>query len=82
VLAALGRSGADVVIDRTSVWLGPYCVFERGVPTAVSHDTIGQALAAPEVILEVDLGLGDAVATAWGCDLTEEYVRINASYTT
>ena len=36
----------------------------------------------PEVVIEVDLGAGDATARAWGCDLSKEYVRINAEYTT
>jgi glutamate N-acetyltransferase/amino-acid N-acetyltransferase len=39
-------------------------------------------LAAAEVRIELDLGLGDGAATAWGCDLTTEYVHINADYTT
>jgi glutamate N-acetyltransferase / amino-acid N-acetyltransferase len=36
----------------------------------------------PEVVIAADLGTGAATATAWGCDLTEEYVKINAEYTT
>ena len=39
-------------------------------------------LAGPEVSIRVDLHLGDADALAWGCDLSEEYVHINADYTT
>lgn len=82
VMAAAGRAGAAVEVDKTSVWLGEYCVFERGVPTSVSYDVIARALDRDEVVLVLDLGLGQGAATAWGCDLTEDYVRINASYTT
>jgi glutamate N-acetyltransferase/amino-acid N-acetyltransferase len=82
VMMAIGRSGADVDVDRTSVWIGSECAFERGVPTAVPYDQIKRALDAKEVLIRVDLGLGNAAATAWGCDLTEGYVHINGSYTT
>jgi glutamate N-acetyltransferase/amino-acid N-acetyltransferase len=82
VMMAIGRSGADVDVDRTSIWIGNECAFERGAPTAVPYDVIRAALDAREVVIAVDLGLGDASAVGWGCDLTEEYVRINASYTT
>ena len=46
------------------------------------YDEIKRALDGTSVVIRVDLGLGDCAATAWGCDLTEEYVRINGSYTT
>jgi glutamate N-acetyltransferase/amino-acid N-acetyltransferase len=82
VLMALGRSGARMHIDRTSVWLGEHCAFERGVATALDYAEISRAMDRPEVRIRVDLGLGEATATAWGCDLTTEYVRINGDYTT
>lgn len=82
LMMAVGRSGADVDVDRTSVFIGEHCAFERGTPTDVPYTLISKALDAKEVVLSVDLGLGEGTATAWGCDLTEEYVRINASYTT
>ena len=82
VLMAVGRSGARVEIERTSVWIGEHCVFERGAPSGVEEATIAAAMDRDEVLLRVDLGLGDGTATAWGCDLTAEYVRINADYTT
>jgi len=82
VMMAVGRSGAGIDVDRTSVWIGAECAFERGAPTAVPYDAIKKALDSKEVLIRVDLGLGGASATAWGCDLTEDYVRINSSYTT
>ena len=82
VLMAVGRSGARVEVERTSVWIGEHCVFERGAPSGVEEATIAAAMDRDEVLLRVDLGLGDGTATAWGCDLTAEYVRINADYTT
>jgi len=82
VMMALGRSGADVDVDEISVWIGGQLAFERGAPTALDYDAISKAMDAPEVQLRADLGLGQHGATAWGCDLTENYVRINADYTT
>lgn len=82
VMMAVGRSGARVDVDRTSVFIGDKCAFERGSPTAMPYDEIKRALDGTTVVIRVDLGLGDGAATAWGCDLTEEYVRINGSYTT
>jgi glutamate N-acetyltransferase/amino-acid N-acetyltransferase len=82
VMMALGRSGADVEVERISVWIGEHCAFERGAPTTLDYAAISRAMDAPEVQLRADLGLGGHRAVAWGCDLTEGYVRINADYTT
>jgi glutamate N-acetyltransferase/amino-acid N-acetyltransferase len=82
VLMAIGRSGAAVELERVSVWIGERCAFARGTRTELDYSEIKQAMNRPEVQIRVDLGLGDASATAWGCDLTAEYVSINGDYTT
>jgi glutamate N-acetyltransferase/amino-acid N-acetyltransferase len=82
VMMALGRSGADVDVARISIWIGGQCAFENGAPTALDYAAISKAMDAPEVKIRADLGQGEHVATAWGCDLTEGYIRINADYTT
>jgi glutamate N-acetyltransferase / amino-acid N-acetyltransferase len=82
VLMAVGRSGAAVELERTSVWIGERCAFARGTPTELDYAEIARAMDRPEVQIRLDLGLGDGSATAWGCDLTAEYVRINGDYTT
>ena len=82
VMMALGRSGADIDVARLSVWIGRHCAFQGGTPTTLELSVISKEMAAPDVQLRVDLGLGAFKATAWGCDFTEEYVRINAHYTT
>ncbi len=79
---AVGRSGARVEVERASVWIGDQCAFERGVPTDVDYAVLSKEMDAEEVKIRVELGLGDERATAWGCDLTEDYIRINAEYTT
>lgn len=82
VMMAIGRSGAEVDVERTSVYIGEHCAFRGGAPSDVDLSLISAQMDAPEVAIGVDLGLGNASARAWGCDLTEEYVRINADYTT
>ena len=83
VLAAVGRSGAALEPARASVWIGEHAAFEPGAPSDVAYDVISRAMDVDEVVIRVDLGTGGTgEAVAWGCDLTEDYVRINADYTT
>ncbi|MEL4305589.1 bifunctional ornithine acetyltransferase/N-acetylglutamate synthase [Methanococcoides sp. LMO-2] len=89
VVAAAGYSGADV--DQSKISLA----FSNGSDSAVLVDNgkiisedsemlgkLASIMGSPEVMIRVDLGIGDSSATAWGCDLTYDYVRINAEYTT
>ncbi|MEX2373882.1 MAG: bifunctional glutamate N-acetyltransferase/amino-acid acetyltransferase ArgJ, partial [Dehalococcoidia bacterium] len=82
VMMAAGRSGARMDQDRASVWIGPHCVLERGQPTGADLKAVSEAMGGELVSIRVDLGVGEAQATAWGCNLTHEYVSINADYTT
>ena len=82
VMMAAGRSGATFDQRAASVWVGDHCVLDRGQPTSVDLKLVSAAMAGEEVLLRVHLGAGDATATAWGCNLTNEYVSINADYTT
>lgn len=82
VMMAAGRSGAAIDQRRASVWIGSHAALAEGRLTAVDPALISRAMDAPEVQLRIDLGCGADSATAWGCDLTEQYVRINADYTT
>lgn len=82
VMMALGRCGAEVEVERVSIYIFDSCAFRNGEPSEVDYAKLSKAMDVPEVKLRVDLGLGDGRATAWGCDLTADYVRINAEYTT
>jgi len=83
VVAALGRSGARVREDRLDVYLNDVCVMKQGCPTPFSREEMKLALSNNDnVLIRLCLNLGDGQAIAWGCDLSEEYVRINSSYTT
>ena len=82
ILAALGGSGADMAEDKATLYLSDVCLYSRGRPLDHDERAARAALAGAEVELRLDLGLGEGTATAWGCDITEEYVRLNSAYTT
>ncbi len=82
IVCALGYSGADLAIDRLDLSIAGLTVFTRGAGQPVDLDAVRAAFEQPEIMIHAELGLGDASAEAWGCDLSEEYVRINADYTT
>src|SRR5439155_1089056 len=82
ILAAAGRSGAKVDQSRATVRIADIAVFERGKPRAFDADAVRLVFSQKDVAIGVDLGVGHGHARAWGTDLSEEYVRINAEYTT
>ncbi|MFB9992265.1 bifunctional glutamate N-acetyltransferase/amino-acid acetyltransferase ArgJ [Deinococcus oregonensis] len=81
VIMAVGRSGAGVNIETMTVAVQGTPVF-AGRPLPYDAALVSASMKAEEVIFEVNLGVGDAVGEAWGCDLSAEYVSINAEYTT
>ena len=81
ILAALGRSEVIFAPTQTSVSVQGIAVFD-GQPLEFNAAAVSSAMRSDEVVIDVDLGAGLASGTAWGCDLTEQYVRINAEYTT
>ena len=81
ILMAAGRAGVPYDLDRVRIWISDLCVFD-GTATGVPEAEASEKTQGEEVFLRMDLGQGDAEATAWGCDLTEEYVRFNADYVT
>jgi glutamate N-acetyltransferase/amino-acid N-acetyltransferase len=82
VLAAAGRSGASVEPGKMELYIGDTRVVKGGGPFPYDKKAVVKYLDGKEVLLALDLHLGRAEATAWGCDLSEEYVKINAEYTT
>ncbi|HEX5370452.1 MAG TPA: bifunctional ornithine acetyltransferase/N-acetylglutamate synthase, partial [Dehalococcoidia bacterium] len=68
--------------SKTVVKLQGIELFERGAVKPFDEYAVHEKMKQDEVVIEVNLGLGDAAATAWGCDLTTEYVHINADYRT
>ena len=85
MMMAIGKSGARIDLARACLTIGGIPVYAAGAPAMLTDAEGGRlraALVGPEVFLGADLACGSSEATAWGCDLTEEYVRINSEYTT
>lgn len=82
VLAALGYSGAEFDPAKVDLWLGDLQMMVAGTPVAFDEEAAAQVLKAKAVTFTADLHSGSAEATAWGCDLTYDYVKINGSYRT
>ncbi|HSP54603.1 MAG TPA: bifunctional ornithine acetyltransferase/N-acetylglutamate synthase, partial [Dehalococcoidia bacterium] len=86
ILSAIGNSGAAVAEEKVRLFFrkldgGEVCVF-NGEPLAYDLGEAKACLAPSEIHIRAEMGLGDGTATAWGSDLTEEFVRLNSVYTT
>jgi glutamate N-acetyltransferase/amino-acid N-acetyltransferase len=81
IVAALGRSGANVDEKKLEVYLNGVCVMKQGSPAHYNEKEMRRSLAGKEVSVKLCLNLARGKAIAWGCDLSEEYVTINSAYT-
>jgi len=82
IVMAVGKSAAKVVAERLSVRIGRETVFARGRPRKCDLAAVEKHLRGETVTLDVNLGLGEGAFTAYTCDLSREYVTINADYHT
>ena len=82
ILAAIGYSGADVSVDNIDIWIEGIPVMQASSPVAFDTEETSDAMAGELLTLTIDLHDGDAEAQAWGCDLSYDYVKINALYRT
>ena len=82
IAAAAGRAGVPIRPEALTVEINGLTVLSPGYVSDYSEEEASARLAEDEVVLEVDLGAGEAQATTWTCDLTGGYVDINATYRT
>ncbi|SCG91879.1 bifunctional glutamate N-acetyltransferase/amino-acid acetyltransferase ArgJ [Laedolimicola ammoniilytica] len=84
ILCAMGYSGAQFDPEKVDLFFesaaGKLQIIENGVAVNYSEEEATKILSEPEVTAIADVKMGDATATAWGCDLTYDYVKINADY--
>lgn len=84
ILCAMGYSGAVFDPEKVDLYFesaaGKLKIIENGVALTYSEEEATRILSEPEVTATADIKLGEATATAWGCDLTFDYVKINADY--
>jgi len=81
VVMAIGKSGAEADRDLLSISFGDVLVAEKGWVSPNYKEELGAAeMKKQEITIKVDLGLGDGKSTVWTCDLTHQYISINADY--
>lgn len=82
IMAAVGNSKAEVVPDLVDLFIGEYRIMHKCEVVAFNVNALRKYLKKKDIVITVKLGLGKGSATAWGCDLTYDYVKINAEYST
>ena len=82
IIVALGYSDAEVIEEKIALYINDVCIMEEGRPIPFFKEAIVAIMSQKEVKLKLDLNIGEESATAWGCDLSEEYVTFNSAYTT
>ena len=82
ILAAIGYARADVSVDNIDIWIEGIPVMQASSPVAFDPEETSDAMAGELLTLTIDLHDGAAEAQAWGCDLSYDYVKINALYRT
>ena len=81
-ICAVGYSGVKIVPEKITIKFGGLIVYAKGLVTKFDEDAMRKILAEHDIIVDIELGLGDAAATIYTCDLSFQYVKINADYTT
>ena len=82
IVAAAGRSGVAFDPDAVALWIGPHQLMQSGQPLSFDREAASAVLRQETVVIRIHLGAGPGQGCAWGCDLSDQYVRINADYTT
>ena len=84
ILCAMGYSGVQFDPEKVDLFFeskaGKLQIIENGVATDYSEEVATKILSEPEITATADIKMGDYSATSWGCDLTHEYININADY--
>ena len=82
IVAAAGRSGVTFDPAAVALWIGPHQLMAEGQPLIFDRRAASDVLRQEHVPIRLSLGDGSGAGRAWGCDLSDQYVRINADYTT
>jgi glutamate N-acetyltransferase/amino-acid N-acetyltransferase len=81
IVAAVGKAGEEADRDRLAIWLGEIQVAKDGEMASSYREQDGAAyMKNREIAISVDVGVGKGAATVWTCDLTKDYIAINADY--
>ncbi len=82
VLCAVGASGVEVDPDKVAMWFGNVQIVKEGEPIQYDEELMRSTMSSTDLRITVDMGIGNGCATVYTCDLSYDYVRINAEYHT
>ena len=82
VICAVGYAGIPMVPEKTVIKFGGVPVYANGLGAEFNEDDIHKVMAEHDIVIDVEMGMGDAQATVWSCDFSYEYVKINGEYHT
>ena len=82
VICAVGYAGIPMVPEKTVIKFGGVPVYANGLGAEFNEDDIHKVMAEHDLVIDVEMGMGDAQATVWSCDFSYEYVKINGEYHT
>lgn len=82
VICAVGYSGADMVPEKTVVKFGGITIFANGTGAAYDEKALAHVMKEKDIVIDIELNMGQEDATVWSCDLSYEYVKINGEYHT
>lgn len=82
VICAVGYSGADMVPEKTVVKFGGITIFANGTGATYDEKALTHVMKEKDIVIDIELNMGQEDATVWSCDLSYEYVKINGEYHT
>lgn len=81
-ICAVGYSGVKIIPEKTSIKFGGLTVFDKGLVTKFDAEAMKKILAEHDIVVDINLDLGNEMASIYSCDLSFQYIKINADYTT
>ena len=82
VICAVGYAGVPMVPEKTVIKFGDIPVYANGLGADFDAEKLAKVMAEHDIVIDVEMGMGDASATVWSCDFSYEYVKINGEYHT
>ena len=82
IVSAAGYAGVELDESKTNLYINDILIFAKGMPTQCDLNKLGTSMKGSDITIRLELGLGNCSDTVWTCDLSHEYVTINAEYHT
>jgi glutamate N-acetyltransferase/amino-acid N-acetyltransferase len=82
VICAVGYAGVPMNPEKTVVKFGSVTVYANGVGAEIDEEALRKVMEEHDIVIDIDMGIGEEEATVWSCDFTYEYVKINGEYHT